>query len=414
LVRILTYQIPNVLQRLPLLMGIITRLFQSLNWRKSEPRPLALESSPFGRLPLELIFKIASDLPLESAASLSLTCFTLHSCLEKQYLQALKRADRRVIYKFLHLLERDLPEHLLCQDCNAFQSIALAERHVRGQRVMELPLKCWLNDASNEFYAIVHPAFSSTIFRMAMKSHRLNKDSSDLIKLLSYDPVTVAEIGFVKQTSAIAKIKGDSLLIRDQQIFMVPSAHDFPIPWYEKLRVCRHIIFWSMRCLYIDGIKVPHKADIGGHENKEGIIYCEYCYTEFQIDFKSYGEFGNAMFVTRWMDLGEGQDPDHYKWRSRLNDFMGRVQREVTFQRGSICTSFEGIPHSDFKFDSLLATKDEHVLKTTIIPPGWPYHLKKTFDLTKQYNRVEDGRLIDLRIRPEMTIVWEVSFNFDY
>ncbi|EPE33159.1 hypothetical protein GLAREA_06171 [Glarea lozoyensis ATCC 20868] len=237
---------------------------------------------------------------------------------------------------------------------------------------------------------------------------------SELIQRLSCGPVTVAGVGFVKQTSAIAKIKGDSLLIRDQQIFVVPSAQQFPVPWSEELRICQHIHFWTMTGLYMDGIKIPHKADIERHENEEGIIYCEYCYTEFQIDFKSYGEFGNAMFVTRWMDLGEGHNPNEYKWRSRLTVFMQRIQRKVAFERGFICTSFEEIPHSEFKFDSLLTTKAEKDLKTMNLPPARPYHLNKTFDKTKQYNKVEDGRFVNVRIRPDTTIVWRVSCHIEY
>ncbi|PVH71882.1 hypothetical protein DL98DRAFT_353100, partial [Cadophora sp. DSE1049] len=50
----------------------------------------------------------------------------------------------------------------------------------------------------------------------------------------------------------------------------------------------------------------------------QGLICCDHCYTEFRVDFKSYGKAGNAMFLTRWMDLGEGRDFNDHKFRSRL------------------------------------------------------------------------------------------------
>jgi hypothetical protein len=88
-------------------IDMIRSLFKFLGlhaeFRRS--RPIALELSPIGKLPHELILLIASNLPLESAASLSLSCHSLYSCLETQHLKFLKEADYFAINGFLRVLE---------------------------------------------------------------------------------------------------------------------------------------------------------------------------------------------------------------------------------------------------------------------------------------------------------------------
>jgi hypothetical protein len=36
---------------------------------------------------------------------------------------------------------------------------------------------------------------------------------------------------------------------------------------------------------------------------------CRYCLTELQLDAKDLGEHGVALVVTKWQDLGRGEDP---------------------------------------------------------------------------------------------------------
>lgn len=78
--------------------------------------PIALEFSVFRKLPPELLLYIGSFLLPESALSFSLCCQPIYFTIGKQYLDTLKensiRSDHR--YKFLKLLERDLPDHTLC------------------------------------------------------------------------------------------------------------------------------------------------------------------------------------------------------------------------------------------------------------------------------------------------------------
>lgn len=400
-------------------MNVVFRIFERLGWRlsKTEPalpivRPSALESSTFRELPLELIYHIASSLPLESVGSLSLSCLHLYSCLMMMYLQPLKKAEYSVMNRFLHLLERDLPAHIVCPECNKLHYMPFAERHLASQLyspVRKDSLKCRIADSKGHYIGGIPGGFSSTIFRMAMKSHRQGKDTTTLLRLLSYRNLEKYQIGFVELHTAEARIchgsicdssncdgsnwNGSncdgSLFVREQKVFMIPDTEKTPLPWCGGFGICRHIPLAEMTDLYLWGIRVPQVDEIDGYENKQGIIYCQHCHTEFRVDFKSYGKAGNALFITIWMDLGQGRDSNDFKRRIRLEGSERR--KKLTYQRGSICAAFE--QNTEFKFDSLLTEKDKKDLRT---PSYWSWPINVTV-LGKEVGigyMVSNGRLV--------------------
>jgi hypothetical protein len=65
------------------------------------------------------------------------------------------------------------------------------------------------------------------------------------------------------------------------------------------------------------------------------------------------------MFVTKWMDLGEGRDLRDHEFRSRFSSVEETSWTKVAFRRGSICASFGQKLEPTFKFDSLLSQQDE-------------------------------------------------------
>jgi hypothetical protein len=377
-------------------MDMIRRFFELLKWCGAEARTLALEASPLRKLPPELILHIASYLPPESAASLALSCHALHSCLGLQCLQPLKKAECSVLNGFLRLLDRDLPGHLLCPHCNKFHSMSSAEAHLPSRRTSltsKPSLACWKADSGTDVKMATHFEFSSTIFRMAMKAHRQGHDTANLINLLSYGTMNFVRSGFIEQCSATVRIQDGSLLVREQRVFMIPSSQKLPLPWHGGIDICPHIQFATMLGLYKYGIQIPHSDAIEGYENRQGIIYCEHCYTEFRVDFKGYGRAGNAMFVTRWMDIGEGRDPSDFKWRSRLWYHTGTMRRKATFRRGSICAAFEQKADSEFKFDSLLTAQNVKDLRTKS-PWPWPENVELSCDRVRRYFVVRHGTFV--------------------
>jgi hypothetical protein len=172
-----------------------------------------------------------------------------------------------------------------------------------------------------------------------------------------------------------------------------------PLPWIGGIDICPHNMFATMLSLHKFGIHIPFAEDLmEKYANRQGIIYCEYCYTEFRVDFKSFGKEGNAMFVTRWMDIREGRDLLDRKWRSR----HGKRWTKVEFRRGFICAAFEEMADTEFKFDELLTKQNEKDLCTKT-PWPWPENIEVSYDNVRRYFAVRNGRFVYLpRQRAEL------------
>lgn len=352
-------------------MNTLKRKSRHSAQRHLQTQPTAPES-PFLKLPLELIYLAASHLPTESVACLSLCNHYLYSSLKTEYhlktessftidnLHPPRDADSIVMNAFLHLLERDLPLHIICPHCNKLHFTPLAERHLVTERYSPTTSKTWskcrTRDSLSQGVRYTPPRFSSTIFLMAMKTHRRGRDTSPLLDLLSYKKIESCA-GFTQLHISEARIRNDSLLIRDQKVFMLPASRKTPFTLFGEFGFCRHCVLHSTDDLLRCGIYVPTVEEMDNYVSREGIIYCNYCHTELRIDFKSYGKAGNAMFVTRWMDIGEGRDVDDVKWRVRLGGGNEWLWDEAIYPRGSICDAFEG--GEDFEFDLIMTKKDE-------------------------------------------------------
>jgi hypothetical protein len=361
---------------------------------QSRSERLAAISSPFSNLPLELILHITSFLPLESVGSLSLSCHSLYSYLKTKFLKLLKEAEFTVMNAFLQLLERDLPLHIVCPHCNKLHFTPLAERHLVTERFCHEASKTWsacrVVDSLSQGRGRMTPRFTSTIFLMAMKAHRQGKDTTALLRLLSHKKIDDSPGAFAELHTSEARICNGSLLVRDQKVFMLPASQTIPLCGSGEFGFCRHTRLSRMSDLLWCGINVPTTDEIDGYENKEGIIYCRYCYTEMRIDFKGYGRKGNAMFVTRWMDVGEGRDARDMKWRVRLTRNNDWLWDDVAYPRGSICAAFE--QGKEFKFDSLLTKQDEMELRAKCPTIGLD-ELKALDGDEEPHFIVKDGRL---------------------
>jgi hypothetical protein len=347
--------------------------------RRPQPRPIALESSALGKLPLELILRIAQFLPPDSASSFSLCCRPIYFTLGTQYLKALEENEQLDRYKFLTLLERELPNYIACYYCKKLHAINKARRHLYSNRYYSRAdgyLPCWIADLELGTDFFIHNDFSFTVFQMAMKLHRQGLDCSKLLNLLSYKTRTRFRYGYVEQRTALTQIVAGSLFIREQRIFMIPPTRPILNPWVLYFVICPHFPFISIQTFdrYMDIIQTAHWDEPKDNQNGEGIMQCKYCLTEFRIDFKSFGGRGNAMFITRWQDLGEGRSPLDHKWQSHVDGRKGGDQRPVEFDRGSICAAFEQEEHFRFKFDSLLTLQNKKELCRES-PSWWPENL---------------------------------------
>ena len=225
-------------------------------WLRPAPRPLALESSALRKLPSELIHNIARFLPLQSASSFSLCCRPIYFILGTQYLKALETSHWHR-YEFLMLLERELPDHIVCYHCKKLHSISQARRYIYSTNIRYVDRSLQLPCIGESLTAqrVIHPYFSFNVFQMTMKRYRQGLDYSELLNLLSYETKTSPHYGtetslhsgFVEQCSWLFRVVGGSLLFRKQIIIMLPPTQPIMIPRELESCICPHLLpLWIM------------------------------------------------------------------------------------------------------------------------------------------------------------------------
>lgn len=131
---------------------------------------------------------------------------------------------------------------------------------------------------------------------------------------------------------------------------------------------------------------------------------CKFCTTEFRTDFKELGDQGCALFLTKWMDLGQGRSPSDPKWeghfpQSRYSGYTEFVPVEMEYGIGTIAASFEGGGISRFEFDTefhfgAVATAEE---RETLFK-------QRPFNDNDKIKRLGD-QIIELSVRSERLIL---------
>lgn len=99
------------------------------------------------------------------------------------------------------------------------------------------------------------------------------------------------------------------------------------------------------------------------------------------------------MFITKWMDIGEGQESNEHKLRSRLGLPLMRSWSNVKFRRGSICVAFDQEAPASFKFDSLLSDQSKKALFAKN-PWPWPKDRGVSFEAVTQHYKVRHGKFL--------------------
>ncbi|CZS94199.1 uncharacterized protein RAG0_04255 [Rhynchosporium agropyri] len=151
---------------------------------------------------------------------------------------------------------------------------------------------------------------------MAMKAHRRSHDTARH-ELLGSPAHKHVSTGVVHHLRAEARICDSSLLLPTN----ISGTLDESYPSTVERRRRDLSSFWirpKREDFSALGIEFRGATEIETHENKQGSICCDHFYIEFRVDFQSYGKAGNALFVTRWMDIGEGRDYDDHKFKIRF------------------------------------------------------------------------------------------------
>lgn len=311
----------------------------------------SLDNSPFKQLPTEIIGSIAAFLPLSAAVSFTLTCRSVWFILGSQYLDRLREDqpdgfDRPV---FLDILQRDLPRHILCLDCEMLHSRAQLEY----LRLPDNLTPCTKADYASSVHRYIHDGFDSVTFLLVMKLHRSGLNCDELLSSLSefrsilirgaYDTTHILHEEFAP------RIADGRFLLRHQIWLLLPLGRKVEVPRKVYTCICPH---WDFIVPYSHSTELTRKLTCRASHWKNpqlnsscstcaGLFQCEACPTEFQIDAMDFSDHnhGVALIITCWLDLGEGRNLLDSKYKSRVSCYRGDP---VPFKAGSIKAAYEG------------------------------------------------------------------------
>lgn len=180
-----------------------------------------LDLSLLGRLPPELISYTARFLPPDAAASFAFCCYSIYTILGTRYWKSLQTQDPQQLIAFLALLERDLPEYIVCSPCRklhlphkeTIQAWMIQQR--RNIRFLGAP--CSQRQYRGMVCGYIHFQFHFTNFQMAMKRYRLGLPYGDYFNSLGCGWVDMSQFRYAVN----AKIIAGSLVLRIQYIFLI-------------------------------------------------------------------------------------------------------------------------------------------------------------------------------------------------
>ena len=306
------------------------------------------------RLPIEIILEIVSNLPISSAASFALTSRTIRHILGQHILEELK-AEVKELHIFLSLLEKDLPKHFHCHDCeslhrvfgnegprNTFDYVSQAWQKGNQER-----LKCFARVSAPERDLVLlgdYKVFQEDMY-LAMKRHHYGRPHG--ISLKNFQDVHLRSSSVDKFQ---ARIISDELYIHREIWAKISPAElekrfTYPIKLcchlYNDLYLCNDIRDWDARPHRAYGTDqfLQHVLCTLSHPAKEdcmicsGLKQCPACFTEYTIT--KQGE--NTVAILAWYNFGTGRHSDE-KWRSHMTADGNHPWKwePVSYSQGSI------------------------------------------------------------------------------
>jgi hypothetical protein len=302
----------------------LIKLLQKISSKK--PRPLTI----LDILPAEIIIYMAQFLPLSSTALFTLSCHTARATLgTRSWIRLWAEDQRQEHIEFLLQLSKDLPPYYVpCYHCRVLHS---CKRRHSGRPTPRDPLYGWhitlcqRAETLGEVRKYIHEDFQFRTFQMAMKMHRLGLDHKFWLEHLC-NTLTACRIKekFPYLFKADTRIVDSSLLFRSHRVILMPRGLTIRNLGRYCFDICPHIRLVAggaqANLPETSDCTMNHQHDPQRCVRKSGIVSCTACPTEYALSLEGCWEFGIAVIITTWMDLGEGQTALDPRWWSHLSN----------------------------------------------------------------------------------------------
>jgi hypothetical protein len=281
-------------------------------------------------------------LPEDSTAASMHACRYFYFTFGTKHLEVLVKQPNSRIF-FLTLLEKDLHDFILCYTCKKLHSVlnfytydGCCDQKYTSLQIMYRNIQ------------FLGENFNSVIYQMVMKLYSQDRDYSELLKSLSSDTKEY-RTQHITQTKVVA----GSMLLRFQQITIIPDSQALAVPIDFSITICPHMSYTSMKrkanMARFVWFPMEHSKN---PEYWNRLVQCQYCTTEFKVTFRTLRGQGKAIIVTIWKDIGEARTPVDPKLERQTQDSVDALVNDpIHFEPGSICKGFEGVDHTLFNVD---------------------------------------------------------------
>lgn len=288
------------------------------------------------RLPTELLQLIARQLPLGSAAALSLCSKSIAHVVGLQYRhnlssQTLEKQD------FLVLIERDHPGHWLCHVCTRLHPRPCQTLEYNGcspyrgsrRSVPRYDHKyklfrnaCCNRSGLNAWHPALRPALKIThpMVHLAMNRHFFGPSHGNSLDAF-FTPLQKDVIGSAN-ISTQARIIANEFYLRWQYRIVIPFSGGFDQVWKLSpgIRICPHLRTTLAEKDVITRISecmLSHR-NTGPCQNCDRPIKCHSCLTEFEVAVHKLEPIGHILEITAWKNFGSGRSPKDSKWADHV------------------------------------------------------------------------------------------------
>jgi hypothetical protein len=378
---------------------------------ESQSRHLHDRSSQLAHLPGKILPSIASFLPISSAAVLALTCKPILQCLGTRDFHELQRGERQICLRtwrrtklkrttiqreretFLLLLEKDCSHLIFCFFCQILNNLDLDGKQNANNHIC-VPCCRRVNNEDWYFFSdACHWTRLYTMLKLKRSDLEAKSSPNEYVNkpvLSDYSPPSLQKI----HTARL--IKGDYYVRKQQWLILPKNAPAQAIETEFNWLVCPHQAFiWGYGSRNIVGMSstsdsapthdarkisaqtlfartiwchLRHYSE--GTDSKDcatclGLLQCNLCASEYQVESKHVEGYDVAMVLTSWQNLGEMKNPfcDQWqqfgnKWGGYSMPMPGTVQ---LFELGSLKAAFES--DKTFVFEDAVSQEEMAALK---------------------------------------------------
>ncbi|KFY41076.1 hypothetical protein V495_05054 [Pseudogymnoascus sp. VKM F-4514 (FW-929)] len=349
------------------------------------------------RLPPEIILLVADSLPTQSAACLALCCHRLSHILGPKSWKSLRQEPDPVRFRFLTTLARELPLHFPCRQCLRVHEL----REVKWPRkVSKDSIPCTTTSMTDtdryrhlalSLYEINYPQI-----QLAMRQNRSGTDIGFPLEAFQHLEALHDETApKIVLSSVNAQIISNEFLVRFQTWSLVPWNRSNA--FIEELGTDGHV--YNI-CIHDRIVGYPDEFEVkirmmarvieleAGKNCQTPTLPCRYCYMDYMVDAKDFGEKGFAIITTKWVNFGAGLESPDAKWITHTQLYIEeRGVHETAGDLGGVRAAFENA--AEMSLEDLTSDNERQLFSTrnrclvTRVPDGsiWRWRLGKRWYL---------------------------------